>query len=104
MFCTLIDRSLPNIHPFGHLGIRADGKEPINGWANSPKIEELRTAWLATVDLGEQKRLCAELQKRLWEDVPFIPLGEYWQASAYRKELTDVVPGCFTTFYGVRRA
>jgi peptide/nickel transport system substrate-binding protein len=104
MFCTLIDRSLPNIHPFGHLAIRADGKEPINGWASSPKIEELRTAWLATADLGEQKRLCAELQKRLWEDVPFIPLGEYWQASAYRKDLTDVIPGCFTTFYGVRRA
>ena len=53
---------------------------------------------------GEQKRLCAELQKQLWEDVPFIPLGEYWQASAYRKDLTDVIPGCFTTFYGVRRA
>ena len=103
MFCTLIDRSLPNIHPFGHLAIRADGKEPINGWASSPKIEELRTAWLATADPGEQKQLCIELQKRLWEDVPFIPLGEYWQGSAYRKDLTDVIPGCFTTFYGVRR-
>jgi peptide/nickel transport system substrate-binding protein len=54
--------------------------------------------------LAEQKRLCVELQKRLWEDAPFIPLGEYWQASAYRKDLTDVIPGCFTTFYGVRRA
>ena len=64
----------------------------------------MRTAWLATADLGEQKRLCAELQKRLWEDVPFIPLGEYWQASAYRKDVTDVIPGCFATFYGVRRA
>jgi peptide/nickel transport system substrate-binding protein len=53
--------------------------------------------------LGEQKRLCVELQKRLWEDAPFIPLGEYWQASAYPKDLTDVIPGCFTTFYGVRR-
>ena|SRR5438045_8584340 len=36
----------------------ADGKEPINSWASSPKIEELRTAWLATADLGEQKPLC----------------------------------------------
>src|SRR5947209_4571642 len=40
MFCTLIDRSLPNIHPYGNLAIRADGKEPINGWANSPRIHE----------------------------------------------------------------
>ena len=40
----------------------------------------------------------------LWADVPFIPLGEYWQATVYRKDLTDVLPGCFATFYGVRRA
>jgi peptide/nickel transport system substrate-binding protein len=104
LFCTLIDRSLPNVHPLGNLAIRADGKEPINGWANSPRIEELRAAWLDTADLEQQRRICADLQKRLWEDVPFIPMGEYWQASAYRKHLTDIVPGCFTTFYGVRRS
>jgi peptide/nickel transport system substrate-binding protein len=104
MFCTLIDRSLPNVHPLGNLAIRADGKEPINGWANSPRIEELRAAWLDTNDLEQQKRICVDLQKRLWADVPFIPLGEYWQATAYRKDLTDVLPGCFATFYGVRRA
>jgi peptide/nickel transport system substrate-binding protein len=104
MFCTLIDRSLPNVHPYGNLAIRADGKEPINGWANSPRIEELRGAWLDTADLEQQKRICVDLQKQLWADVPFIPLGEYWQASAYRKDLTDVLPGCFAVFYCVRRA
>ena len=104
MFCTLIDRSLPNVHPLGNLAIRADGKEPINGWANSPHIEELRAVWLDTTDLEQQKRICVDLQKQLWEDVPFIPMGEYWQATAYRKDLTDVLPGCFAVFYGVRRA
>jgi len=104
MFCTLIDRSLPNSHPFGNLAIRADGKEVINGWAKSPRIEELRAAWLDTADFAEQKRICAELQNQLFADVPFIPLGEYWQASAYRKDLADILPGCFATFYGVRRA
>jgi hypothetical protein len=44
------------------------------------------------------------LQKQLWTDVPFIPLGEYWQATAYRKDLIDGLPGCFAVFYGVRRA
>jgi len=104
MFCTLIDRSLPNVHPFGNLAIRTDGKEPINGWANSPRIEELRAQWLDTADLEQQKRIGVELQKQLWIDVPFIPMGEYWQATAYRKDLTDVLPGCFAVFYGVRRA
>ena len=31
VLCTLIDRSLPNVHPYGNLAIRADGKEAING-------------------------------------------------------------------------
>src|SRR6201997_2571080 len=91
MFCTLVDSSLPIVHPYGNLAIRADGKEPINGWANSPRIEELRAAWLDTTDLEQQKRICVDLQKQLWTDVPFIPLGEYWQATAYRKNLTDVL-------------
>jgi ABC-type transport system substrate-binding protein len=68
------------------------------------RIEELRATWLDTADLEQQKRICVDLQKQLWEDVPFIPLGEYWQATAYRKDLTDVLPGCFAVFYGVRRA
>jgi peptide/nickel transport system substrate-binding protein len=103
VFCTLVDRSLPNVHPFGNLAIRADGKEPINGWASSPRIEELRAAWLDTMDLEQQKRIAADLQKQMWVDVPFIPMGEYWQATAYRKDIKDVLPGCFAVFYGVRR-
>ena len=81
-----------------------DGKEPINGWAISPRIEELRAAWLDTADFEEQKQICADLQKQMWTGVPFIPMGEYWQASAYRRDLTEVLPGCFAVFYGVRRA
>ena len=60
---------------------------------------------MASVAPREQQRpICVDLQKQLWTDVPFIPMGEYWQATAYRKDLTDVLPGCFATFYGVRRA
>jgi hypothetical protein len=54
----------------------------------------LRAAWLGTTDLEQQKRTCVDLQKQLWEDVPLIPMGEYWQATAYRKDLIDVLPRC----------
>jgi hypothetical protein len=30
--------------------------------------------------------------------------GEYWQSTAYRKDLLDVLPGCFAVFWGIRRA
>jgi peptide/nickel transport system substrate-binding protein len=64
----------------------------------------LRQAWLDARDLAEQRRLAAELQMQVWQDVPFIPMGEYWQTTAYRKDIAGAIPGCFTVFYGVKRA
>jgi len=34
--------------------------------------------------------------------VPLVLMGEYGQTRAYRKDLVNALPGCFTTFYGVR--
>jgi len=103
-FFTLFDRSNPNTNPYGNYWIRADGLAAWDGWPTSSRIEALRVAWLDAGNIDEQRRICAELQMQLWQDVPYIPMGEYWQATAYRKDLVDVLPGCFAVFYGVRRA
>jgi len=102
-FFGLLDRSVPNTNPYGNVWIRADGLAASDGWPTSPRIEALRAAWLDTGNLDEQRRICIELQMQLWQDVPYIPMGEYWQSTAYRKDLLGVLPGCFAVFYGVRR-
>ena len=56
------------------------------------RIEALRAAWVDAAGLDEQRRICAEIQMQLWEDAPYIPIGEYWQATAYRKGLLDGCP------------
>jgi peptide/nickel transport system substrate-binding protein len=103
-FFGLLDRSVPNTNPYGNMWLRADGLAAWDGWPTSFRIEALRAAWLDAGSLNEQRRICEKLQMQLWEDVPYIPMGEYWQATAYRKDLLDVLPGCFAVFYGVRRA
>jgi peptide/nickel transport system substrate-binding protein len=100
----LNDRSVPNTNPYGNILIRADGLAAYDGWPTSPRIEALRAAWLDAGNIDEQRRICTELQMQLWQDVPYIPMGEYWQSTAYRKDLLDVQPGCFAVFWGVRRA
>jgi len=103
-FFGLIDRSTPNTNPYGNFWIRADGLAAWLGWPTSERIEALRSAWLNASNIDEQRRICNELQMQLWQDVPYIPMGEYWQSTAYRKDLLDVLPGCFAVFWGVRRA
>jgi peptide/nickel transport system substrate-binding protein len=102
-FFGMIDRSASSTNPYGNYWIRADGPAAWDGWPTSPRIEALRAAWLDAGSLDEQRRICVELQMQLWQDVPYIPMGEYWQSTAYRKDLLDVLPGCFAVFYGVRR-
>jgi peptide/nickel transport system substrate-binding protein len=102
-FFFFFDRSAPNTNPYGNYWIRADGLAGFDGWPTSPRIEALRAAWLDAGSLDEQRRICVELQMQLWQDVPYIPMGEYWQSTAYRKDLLDVLPGCFAVFYGVRK-
>ena len=53
----MIDRSIPNIHPFGNPTLRADDKAAHDGWPGSPRIEELRRAWLDAGDLVEERRI-----------------------------------------------
>ena len=101
---TLMDRSRPNTDPYGNPWIRADGLKAFGGWPTSQRIEALRAAWLDAANMEEQRRICTQLQMQLWQDVPYIPMGEYWQSTAHRKDLVDVLPGCFAVFYGVRRA
>ena len=103
-FFGLFDRSVPNTNPYSNYALRADGLAAWDGWPTSPRIEALRAAWLDAASLDEQQRICVELQLQLWQDVPYIPMGEYWQSTAYRKDLLDVLPGCFAVFWGIRRA
>jgi hypothetical protein len=72
---------------------RADGLVAFDGWSTSPRIEALRAAWRDAGSLDEQRRICVELQVRLWQDVRYIPMGEYWQSTAYRKDLLRGVLG-----------
>jgi peptide/nickel transport system substrate-binding protein len=102
-FAYFLDRSTPTTNPFGNPAIRADGRAGWDGWPSSPRIEALRGNWLDASDLDEEKRICVKLQMQLWQDVPYIPMGELWQATAYRKDLVGVLPGCFPVFWGARR-
>ena len=94
---------LDMINPAGHIFLRGNGKAAAPGWPISPKIEELRDAWFMAPDLAAQQALGRALQVQAFEDVPYIPLGQYFQPTAYQSNLTGVLPGN-PVFWNIRRA
>jgi peptide/nickel transport system substrate-binding protein len=83
--------------------LRGNGKGGPWGWSVSPRMEELLQAWYDAPNLAREKAVCQELQMALWSDVPYIPMWQYSQKTAYRRAITDMPVG-FPLFYGVRPA
>jgi peptide/nickel transport system substrate-binding protein len=94
-----------HLNPAGHIAMRGNGDSPSSwpGWCVSPRIEELRNAWFDAPDVAAQQAICADLQRQCMADVPYFPLGQFVQKTAYRTNLTGILNG-FAVFWNVRRS
>jgi peptide/nickel transport system substrate-binding protein len=101
IFFTIID-GLFNANPATNYAIRGDGKSGLEGWPNSPKLEELREGWLDATDVESRRQIAVTMQLQMWEDVPYIPMGHWVRSTAHRRNIVDI-PWGFAAFYGVRR-
>jgi peptide/nickel transport system substrate-binding protein len=79
--------------PATHLGLRGNGEAGWFGWCNSPQLEALRDAWFAAPDMAAQKAIAVQIQEQAFQDVPYLPTGEYSQRTTYRKTLSGVLKG-----------
>ena len=69
------------------------------GWAESAKIEELKDKFARAGSPDEQKKIATEIQKEAFEQVIYVPLGQYLAPSAWRKSLTGVLDGPATPIF-----
>jgi peptide/nickel transport system substrate-binding protein len=92
-----------NISPGPNIAIRASGGNSWFGWPTDPDMEALRDKWFAAPDLASQQKICAEMQAHFWQNPSYVPLGMYYQPTAFQKSLVDIHDG-WPQFYGVRRA
>ena len=90
-----------NFDPASQLGIRGNGADAWFGWPTAPRIEALRQQWFEASDLAEQKRVCAELQRQFFIDVPYVPLGALYAPVVYDRRLTGLRSG-FPQFYDLK--
>ena len=89
-------------NPSAHNNLRGSGKTATFGWPDIPRLEVLREAWFDAPDQAAQAVICREMQRVAFEAVPYLPLGVFYQPTAYRTNLTGIPRG-FAQFYSVRR-
>jgi peptide/nickel transport system substrate-binding protein len=103
-YCTSwVGLSVSN--PAGHLPLRADGAKAKAWWRPTiERMEQLRDAWFDAPDLAAQKKICEDMQRLAFEEVPFIPLGLSFQPTAFRDTLSGFARTPYPVFWGVRKA
>jgi peptide/nickel transport system substrate-binding protein len=63
----------------------------------------LRSQWLAAGNLAEQQRICRDIQALSFEEIPYFPIGQYKQPTAYRSNITGILDGT-AVFWNVKPA
>src|SRR6476660_4586485 len=88
------------VNPIASLPVNGKGKNGgWFGWPEDAKLESLRDAYARSVSPDEQKKIAAEIQALVYDQVIYIPLGQYMAPSAWRKSLTGVLGGPATPVF-----
>ncbi len=83
--------------------LRGTGELPANGFMKSAAVEALYTRWIDAPDDAARRGLAADLQTQLAADVPFIPLGQYFDPTVYRRSIANMTPGGLIRFWGLTK-
>jgi peptide/nickel transport system substrate-binding protein len=103
-FTNVIAADLMN--PIVNLQVNGKGRKGgWFGWPEDSKIEALRDAYARSSSPDEQKKLAAEIQAEAYDQVIYIPVGQYRVAASWRKSLHGVLEGPATpVFWNVEKS
>jgi peptide/nickel transport system substrate-binding protein len=88
-FWSGLDQATPANNAF----LRATGEAGTFGWPRSEKLEAMRQQWLDLTDPAAQRALAADIQKQALQDLPYIPVGQYFFSTAYQTNISGVLDG-----------
>jgi peptide/nickel transport system substrate-binding protein len=101
LFCTFLS-GLDVMNPGVNFLLRGHGEAAFAGWPTAPALEALREEWLRAPDSAAQRALAVRIQEQAFVDLPYIPLGQFFQPTAWRRSVAGVLKGP-TLFWNIRR-
>ncbi len=89
--------SITILDPAINVLLRGNGARACFCWPDDPIIEKLRDNWIDAADPTSRKSIAAEIQRRAFVTVPYLPLGEYSSRTAFHNNLegVDIWPALF---------
>jgi peptide/nickel transport system substrate-binding protein len=89
------------INPAVHAGISGAGASAWFGWPENGRMEELKTQWVRATDRARQKQLAEEIQQLAYDEVMYVPFGQWVLPTAHRKTVQGVLQFPAPLFWNV---
>ncbi len=90
------------INPAVHYGVSGAGPRAWFGWPDVPQLEKLVTDWVHATDEPKRQQLADEVQRVALSEVTYVPWGEWFQPTAFRKSVRDVLKFAAPIFWNVK--
>jgi peptide/nickel transport system substrate-binding protein len=103
IFCASFP-AVDYLNPLAIPAARGNGGKAWFGWPDDPKLETLHDQWLDSSDAAEQARIAGELQQEVLTYAPYVPLGQYFPPTAWRKTVTGQLKGPVPVFWNITKA
>lgn len=91
------------LDPLVAIATRGNGASAWYGWPTDPVVETARNAWMESGDPAERKKLARAIQLQVFTNVPYVPLGQYRQSTAWRRNLSGLLKGPAPVFWNVTK-
>jgi peptide/nickel transport system substrate-binding protein len=88
--------------PAVHFGVSGAGPGAWFGWPDIPRLDKLVTDWVRATDQTKRKQLADDIQKVALDEVAYVPWGEWFQPTAFRKSVQGVLKFTAPVFWNVK--
>jgi peptide/nickel transport system substrate-binding protein len=80
-----------------------DGKN-FPGWPCDQVEEDMRLRYIREPDAAKRMALLQDMHRRLWEVVPYLPLGQFVQPFLWRSNISGVLRSNVLAFWNISKA
>jgi peptide/nickel transport system substrate-binding protein len=79
-----------------------DGKNFV-GWPCDQQEEDMRIQYIRESDPAKQRVLLEAMHARLWQSLPYVPLGQFKQPFVWRKNITGVLKTNTLVYWNIEK-
>jgi len=88
------------VNPVVNILLNAKGRHGAwFGWPEDTRMEALRNAFVRSSSREEQKKIASDIQREAYDQVFYVPLGQWRALAAWRKSLSGVLEGPATPVF-----